>query len=281
MERSIDNYLRWKLGQYAKGRHAPNVTLIASDQETPITLEPGESAVAHIKLEMEQEPIVLTDRRFVQEARTIARFEDVASCIWIDKDRDVAAKLKATEFDRIILGLHDGSEIVLEGLGQAVFPLLKLFWFKLGCSRCQVTDASGMNDRFRELLVSACERPKMYVNRNSLSALSICFAGYEHGASDAGVEINFGGRFQRWVEGRFAIFSPAWNWVRILQHTYGDDASSIAALPSLYDEFRAETGSMTEEELWTIMESRMLKARGSKHWRPDDTDTWTKPLSES
>lgn len=33
----------------------------------------------------------------------------------------------------MILERSDGSELVLEGLEQAVFPLLKFFWFKLGC----------------------------------------------------------------------------------------------------------------------------------------------------
>ena len=121
----------------------------------------------------------------------------------------------------------------------------------------------------------------MYVGRDSLRDLSNYFAGYCHGAMDAGVALKFEGRFQRWVESKFGICSSGWNWVRILQHAYGNDQSAIAKLPALYDEFRAETDSMTDEQLWNMMESRLVEVRGTKHWSPDDAETWTKPLSQS
>lgn len=138
-----------------------------------------------------------------------------------------------------------------------------------------------MDDKFRDLLQAACERPVMFVGRTSLWDLSHYFAGYCHCASDAGIVVNFGERFQRWVESRFAIFSSGWNWVRILQHEFGDDRSAIAALPALYDEFRRATDSMTNEEVWNMMERSLIKMRGDRHWCPDDTDTWTSPLSQT
>ena len=138
-----------------------------------------------------------------------------------------------------------------------------------------------LDDRFRALLVSACERPGMYVGRSSLWDLSHYLAGYCHGSSDAGDKVEFDYRFQRWVEGRFGVFSAAWNWVRILQHEYGDDFSAIQALPGLYDEFRTQTEDMTDEQLWNTMEQQLVEKRGSKCWSPDDQDTWTNPYSGS
>ena len=137
------------------------------------------------------------------------------------------------------------------------------------------------NNRFQDLLVSACERPGMYVGRNSLWDLSHYFAGFCHGADVAGVSIKFGMRFQRWIESKFCIFGAGWHWVRILQHEYGDDQSAIAALPALYDEFCAIADNMTDEELWDLMERRLVEVRGTKHWYPDEADTWTKPHSQA
>lgn len=57
----------------------------------------------------------------------------------------------------------------------------------------------------------------------------------------------------------------------------GDDRSAIAALPDLYDEFRAVIDNMTDEEVWNMMERSLLEVRGDRHWCPDDADTWTRP----
>ena len=137
------------------------------------------------------------------------------------------------------------------------------------------------DDTFRALLIASCERPGMYVGRASLWDLSHYLTGYCHGASDAGVKLNFNRRFQPWVEGKFGISSAAWNWGRILQHEYGDDHRAIQVLPDLYDEFRSQTDEMTDEQLWNMMEQRLIEKRGNKHWSPDDSETWTTPLSQS
>ena len=137
-----------------------------------------------------------------------------------------------------------------------------------------------MEDAFRDLLISACERPAMYVGRNSLWDLVHYFAGYCHGAMDAGVILHFESRFQCWIEGRFGISHCAWNWVRILQHEYGDDLKAIKALPALYDEFRTETEGMSKSQLWKMMQERIIEKRGTDHWSPDDAETWTRPFSE-
>ncbi len=135
-----------------------------------------------------------------------------------------------------------------------------------------------MNDVFRELLTDACKRPGMYVGRESLWDLATYLTGYCHGSEDAGTPIPFGRMaFQRWVEAKFGIFSAAWNWVRILQHEYGDDQAAIRALPGLYDDFCFETDRMSDDQLWDMMQATLVAKRGTKCWSPDDAGTWTSP----
>jgi hypothetical protein len=134
LSRSNENYLRWKFGHWVAKGYTPNVTPFAPGQNLVVPLERGESAIARIALDSESEPLLLTDVRLLQGGGTVVRFDDVAACIWIDRDSKAAAKLKAVKFHRIILELCDGREIVIEGLGHAVFPLLNFFWNKLGRS---------------------------------------------------------------------------------------------------------------------------------------------------
>ncbi len=111
--------------------------------------------------------------------------------------------------------------------------------------------------------------------------ISHYLTGYCHGASDFGVTLDFNSRFQLWVESRFGICNAAWNWVRILQHEYGNGDKAIKALPDLYDEFRSQTEQMTYEQLWNMREQQLVEKRGADYWSPDDGNTWTKPHSES
>lgn len=140
MTRTNENYLRWKFGQWVAKGYTPNVTILKPGQEHHASLESGESAVAYIELEGDPTPILLTDLRILHGTETLVRYDEVKSCIWIDKDDALAAKLKSTKFHRIIFDLHHEREVVLDGLGQAVFPLLNFFCFNLGRnrSRCVV-----------------------------------------------------------------------------------------------------------------------------------------------
>ena len=135
MARSNENYLRWKFGHSVAKGYTPNVTLIVPGHDGSDLLEPCESAIAWIALDEGSAPLLLTDARIVRNAETVVRFDDVTTCIWIHRDINVAAKLKKEKFHRIILELHDGGEVTIEGLGQAVFPLLNFFWNKLGRRR--------------------------------------------------------------------------------------------------------------------------------------------------
>lgn len=98
-----------------------------------LTLEPGERPIASVQLASRDAPLVVTDRRLVQAGETLVRHADVRHCYWIDPVREVAAKLKHSHFQRLIFEQKGRCELVVDGLGQAVFPLLKFYWFKLAC----------------------------------------------------------------------------------------------------------------------------------------------------
>ena len=127
MARTNESYLRWKFGHWVAEGYALNVTLVLPGERPSATLGAGETAIARIGLEAESSAILLTDRRLLRGDETLVRFDEVESCIWIDRDDVVAARLKRSKFDRVILDLYDGREVVIDGLGQAVFPLLN-FW---------------------------------------------------------------------------------------------------------------------------------------------------------
>ena len=131
MRRTNADYLRWKLGKSSR-KHAPNIRMLAEESPIAIPLESSESAIAEISLTPAGSPITVTDLRLIRDGETLVRYEDLQHCIWIDRDRETKLKLKVTHFQRIILERKDGSELILDGLGQAVFPLLKFFWFVLG-----------------------------------------------------------------------------------------------------------------------------------------------------
>jgi hypothetical protein len=128
--RSNESYLRWQFGRLAR-EYAPNVSLLdASEPE----IEAGEHLIARITAS-DDPPVLVTDRRLLRGGKTFLRYSDVRYCDWIDRDRQkITAELKVSRFQRIIFELNDGRIVELDGIGQAVFPLLKFFWFKLGRS---------------------------------------------------------------------------------------------------------------------------------------------------
>ena len=156
MQRSNENYLRWQLGRWARD-YAPNITMLESEGAPVVQLQPGEHAIGLIALASETPPLLVTDLRLMQAERTLFRHTEVRQCHWIDRDREAAAKMKHSHFQRLVFDLDGGREIVLNGLGQAVFPLLKFYWFKLGRERrdnqpMQRTGAAGMVSFVRKLL---------------------------------------------------------------------------------------------------------------------------------
>ena len=106
----------------------------ASVQEN---LRATEHAVARIALIEDQsasktDSLLLTDQRIIYNGAALFTWDDVRRCHWIHRDQAEAAKLKRTHFHRVIIELHDGNEVILDRLGQAVFPLLKFLWWIRG-----------------------------------------------------------------------------------------------------------------------------------------------------
>lgn len=132
MARTNENYLRWKFGRCVVKGYTSNVTLIAPSQETAVALEAGESPIAWVALAVESEPLLFTDLRMIRHGQTFVRFDDVAACFWIDRNKKLDRKLKSERFHRLILELHDGTEVVIDGLEEAAFPVLSFFWHQLG-----------------------------------------------------------------------------------------------------------------------------------------------------
>jgi hypothetical protein len=55
-------------------------------------------------------------------------YSDISKAICMAKETSEKLRLKTTpEFDRLIVERFDGTSLVIEGLGQAVFPLLRAF----------------------------------------------------------------------------------------------------------------------------------------------------------
>jgi uncharacterized protein YodC (DUF2158 family) len=131
LPRTNENYLRWQLGRWARD-YAPNVKMLEVEGPPDVQLPAGEHAIALVGLASGAPPLVVTDTRLMQADQTLLRHGSVRHCHWIDRDGEAAATMKHSHSQRLILGLEDGREVVLDGLGQAVFPLLKFYWFKLG-----------------------------------------------------------------------------------------------------------------------------------------------------
>jgi hypothetical protein len=125
--------LRWSFGRWAANGWARNVTLIAANADSGACLEPMEAAIARIKLPPPSQALLLTDQRLILDSTTLVRHTNVTACFWIDRKKVSGNQLKREKYHRIILEICHDREVVLEGLGQAVFPLLKFFWFHLGC----------------------------------------------------------------------------------------------------------------------------------------------------
>lgn len=105
--------------------------MLVEESPAPIPVEANETAIAEILLASGGSPIIVTDLRLMRDGETLLRYDELQHCIWIDRDREMQVKRKVSHYERLILERSDGTELVLDGLGQAVFPLLKFFWFML------------------------------------------------------------------------------------------------------------------------------------------------------
>jgi hypothetical protein len=102
------------------------VALVEDGAKVTSQLEVGEQAIALVKT-TDGRDYVFTDRRAIEHDQTAFRYDEVIRCHWITDHPDPMehARLKRTHFHRLILELSDGQRVVIEYLGQAVFPLLR------------------------------------------------------------------------------------------------------------------------------------------------------------
>lgn len=131
VSRANAEYLQCQLGKWSR-EHAPNIKMLVEQSPIAIPLESNESAIAEISLGSGGSPIIVTDLQLMRDGETLLRYDELQHCIWIDRDRKMQVKLKVSHYQRLILERKDGSELILDGLGQTVFPLLRFFWFVLG-----------------------------------------------------------------------------------------------------------------------------------------------------
>ena len=137
-------------------------------------------------------------------------------------------------------------------------------------ARYQMPDA---NPDFSAMLEQLCERPAMFIGCNTIFGVSTYLAGYcdAHERAIAGSDPMRG--FLRWIEMRFVISSPAWHWTRILLHEYGTDAHCIAALPTLYSDFKADIEDHGLDWVHSERNRRLVKRYGQAFGSPDETKT--------
>lgn len=106
--------------------YSPNVSLAEDGGTVPVKLEAGEQPIAVVWADDGRE-FAFTGTRMVEGGETLFLYADVVRCHWItdDPDRMEAARLKRTHFHRLIVELASGRRVVVEHIGQAVFPLLR------------------------------------------------------------------------------------------------------------------------------------------------------------
>jgi hypothetical protein len=131
---------------------------------------------------------------------------------------------------------------------------------------------------FRGLLASVARRPAMYVGSCSRPAVANLLAGYCLAVEHLGLAPPLDG-WMRWVELRFGVFHPAWNWTRILLHGYGSDAAAIAALPELFEEFEAEHARLGVEGILTRHGQEFTGSDGLLRSRVPETTTTREPAA--
>lgn len=118
-------WLATLLRRWVRKGHSPNVSLAEDGAVVSAALEAGEKLIAVVRADNGRQ-FVLTDSRVVEGGETLFRYAEVTRCHWITDHPDPieAARLKRSHFDRLIVEVS-GRRVVIEQIGQAVFPLLR------------------------------------------------------------------------------------------------------------------------------------------------------------
>lgn len=108
--------------------HVSNAVLVEDGGVAPTAVEPGEQAIA-IVYTTDFRRLVFTSHRVIEDDSTLFRYADLIRCHHITEDSDLSEKgrLKRSYYDRLIFELVGEKRIVIEKLGQSVWPLLKFF----------------------------------------------------------------------------------------------------------------------------------------------------------
>src|SRR5262245_34460290 len=100
----------------------------------------------------------------------------------------------------------------------------------------------GVNDRrqinFCWLIHGACQRPQMYVGKQSFELLANFLAGYDHALDHQQAKPRSWGlsEFGHWLTPQLNL-SSSLGWIRMMMESYPDDTEAFARLPHLYEEF--------------------------------------------
>lgn len=127
-------------------------------------------------------------------------------------------------------------------------------------------------DVFSAMLATVAAKPGLFVGKTSLRAVGDYLGGYGHALIDLGHPDPQDGWF-RWVEMRFLISHPAWDWTRILVHVYGSDRAALDALPALHAEYRAFVDERGADCIDAEHYRRFVAAYGDTLHEPEKTET--------
>jgi hypothetical protein len=101
--------------------------------------------------------------------------------------------------------------------------------------------AGGVNDRqqinFCWLIRGACQRPRMYVGKQSFELLANFLAGYDHALGDQQKSRSWGlSEFGHWLAPHLNL-SSSLGWIQMMMKSFPDETEAFAQLPHLYEEF--------------------------------------------
>jgi hypothetical protein len=100
----------------------------------------------------------------------------------------------------------------------------------------------GVNDRqqidFCWLIRSACQRPQIYVGKQTFELLATFLDGYDHALDRQQANPRSWGlrEFGYWL-GPKLNHSTSRHWLYMMMKSYPDDTEAFARLPQLYEEF--------------------------------------------
>jgi hypothetical protein len=123
------------LSRWSRHGYCPNLTL--SPHEPVEFLLPGERHLARVEASSGEQTFITNQRLFVTTAagRVAIPFEDVRSVHWLTTrsltglNTEDVRTMKGEHAGRLIVERQDDSQIVIDRLGRAVFPLLQVLQF--------------------------------------------------------------------------------------------------------------------------------------------------------